>query len=65
MTSLSLTNVGYWRALPGIMPQPAAGVKRRLWSWGGDVGLDLVILHTVHCWRLMKREQQRREPCKL
>jgi len=25
---------------------------------GGDVGLDLVLPHTVHCWYFMKREQQ-------
>ena len=33
MTSLGLTDAGYWRALPGIMPQRAAGVKRRLQPW--------------------------------
>ncbi len=24
----------------------------------GEVGLDLVLPHTVHCWRFMQREQQ-------
>ena len=28
----------------------------------GDVGLDLVLPHAVHCWRFMRWEQQRREP---
>jgi hypothetical protein len=32
---------------------------------GGDVGLDLVLPHTVHCWYFMKREQPRRELYKL
>src|SRR5438093_2798150 len=27
----------------------------------GDVGLDLVLPHTVHCWRFMKWEQQAKE----